>query len=328
MTHLLPFYNFIGEQRPEMLRTLDDLCQKLHSLIASAGWLSILLRLSPAIFDFNWSTPGEPYKYTDHAVHGGIYEYSRIKALADDRKHVRDVGCRMARIMLSIAPQVICSEPKTTPHKGKHVIFFLRPKVVTYQGFKDLKMDISTRMPIGKYLERIASKMRAAKVAVALIMLLFSLVVLPGIWRERGLDDSLSALLNSPQFNQSFGAWSLRSKPTTPERVTLATVTPSQELCIEDNSIQEPTQGIWILETKTEEAHTEETHTEEVYTEKVHTDEVHTDEVHTDEVHTDEVHTDEVHTEETHTQESSAPDAYTGETSTSPHKTLWDRVFR
>ena len=259
MTHLLPFYNFIGEQRPEMLRTLDDLCQKLHSLIASAGWLSILLRLSPAIFDFNWSTPGEPYKYTDHAVHGGIYEYSRVKALADDRKHERDDDCRLARIMLSIAPQVICSEPKITPNKGKHVIFFLRPKVVTYQGFKDLNMDRSTHLPIGKYLERIAFKVRAAKVTVVLFMLLVPLVVLSGILRARGIDSSMSALLNSPQLNQSFAVWRSRLMPTTPERVTLATVTPLQEPCIEENS----TQGIYVAETKTEEMHTEETQTQE-----------------------------------------------------------------
>jgi hypothetical protein len=153
---LLPFHNYVREAAPSKSISTSELYQALHDVVAYAGWLSVCIRMSPAIVSMDWCIPGEPYSVEPVNNSQEAYEASKDAAEADEfsqdiikqyevlfegaaeSKPQRKKVMSAARVKISVTPKVVRHKPlpKTLATKGVTSYTLMKPSVVFYEGFR------------------------------------------------------------------------------------------------------------------------------------------------------------------------------------------------
>ncbi|CEI63916.1 hypothetical protein FVEN_g9211 [Fusarium venenatum] len=154
---LLPFYDYVEETAVSKPMPKTELYQSLHDLFAHAGWISVCMRMSPAIISIDWNIPGEPFSTELINNSQEAYEASLDAAKAHEasvekarqyqmmvlgvsgkpRPHIRQVKSA-PRVKITVTPTMVRHKPlpKTMNIKGVTSYTIMKPSVVFYEGFK------------------------------------------------------------------------------------------------------------------------------------------------------------------------------------------------
>ncbi|KAM0237530.1 hypothetical protein ACHAPO_004179 [Fusarium lateritium] len=154
---LLPYYDFVEETADSKPIPKTELYQSLHDVFAHAGWISVCMRMSPAIISIDWNIPGEPFSTELINNSQEAYEASLKAAKAHEtsvekarqyrmmvlgvsgkpKPHIRQVKSA-PRVKITVTPTMVRHKPlpKTMNMKGVTAYTIMKPSVVFYEGFK------------------------------------------------------------------------------------------------------------------------------------------------------------------------------------------------
>ncbi|RGP80319.1 hypothetical protein FLONG3_1468 [Fusarium longipes] len=142
---LLPFFNYVKEASPCEAISTSELYQSLHDVVAYAGWLSVCIRMSPAIISIDWTIPGELYSAKFVNMSQEAYETSKKRARVYDKYDIRPWSMRKlstARVKISVTPKIVRHKPlpESLAINGITSYTIMKPSVVFYEGY-NLEQD-------------------------------------------------------------------------------------------------------------------------------------------------------------------------------------------
>lgn len=178
---LLPAYDYAAEFQGHEPTPVCELHQALHEVIAHAGWINVHMRLTPAIFTFNWAQPGEPFGLGQINLCQEAYISSKAAARGfEERRQKRRPGAPVlksrARVKISVTPEIIRhkSVSKSIGTPGMTVCKILQPHVVYYEGLLLDEDEKRSFMNLLEYICRLREKLctpRGAALAVMFFLL-------------------------------------------------------------------------------------------------------------------------------------------------------------
>ncbi|KAF5027699.1 hypothetical protein F66182_183 [Fusarium sp. NRRL 66182] len=212
---LLPVYAYTAEFNNYEPTSIHDLYQSLHDVIAYAGWISVCIRMSPAIISSNWAVPGEPYAMNQVNACQAAYETSKEAA----RQHQMRLRQRSpdsermlftARVKISVTPEIIRHKPlpKAMDAEGVTSYTIMKPHVVYYEGLRLDQDEKRVFMSLPDYIKRLRDRNCVPRYTALAIML----VVLVYLW--------VSYTTSGQQTWQSVQGWT-KSEPVPSPMVVL-----------------------------------------------------------------------------------------------------------
>ncbi|KAM5355259.1 hypothetical protein ACJ41O_001905 [Fusarium nematophilum] len=199
---LLPAYTYAAEFKGYEPVPIQDLYQSLHDVIAYAGWLNVLIRLSPAIVSYNWAIPGEPYHMNQVNLCHEAYKSSqtatqqhqaKVRRRRPDSEH-RDSA---ARIKISVTPEIVRHKPvpESVGTLGMTSYTILKPHVVYYEGLELDMHEQQAFVSLPDYIRRLRARKGTPRVPALVIMMIALLSLL------------VFSTATGRQVLQSAGAW-------------------------------------------------------------------------------------------------------------------------
>ncbi|KAM0253539.1 hypothetical protein ACHAP5_000570 [Fusarium lateritium] len=181
---LLPVYDYTSEFTGYSPVPVAELYQMLHDVIAYAGWISVCIRMSPAIVSINWLKPADPYAMGQTNTCQSAYEFSKEAALqhqmrAKRRNHNGDHILSAPRIKISVAPEIIRHKtlPNAMQSQGVTSYTILKPQVVYYEGLRLDKDEWRVYISLPDYIKKLRDQNCVPRYA-ALVIMLFVLLAL------------------------------------------------------------------------------------------------------------------------------------------------------
>ncbi|KAG8674329.1 hypothetical protein FPOAC2_00341 [Fusarium poae] len=155
LSMLLPLYGYVEETAISKPIPKTELYQSLHDVFAHAGWISVCMRMSPAVISIDWNIPGEPFSAELVNNSQDAYEASKKAAMAHEasvekarqrmslrrsgkpKAHIRHVKSA-PRVKITVTPTMVRHKPlpRTMNIKGVTSYTIMKPSAVFYEGFK------------------------------------------------------------------------------------------------------------------------------------------------------------------------------------------------
>lgn len=181
---LLPVYDYTSEFTGYSPIPVAELYQMLHDVIAYAGWLSVCIRMSPAIVSINWLKPADPYAMGQTNTCQSAYEFSKEAARqhqmrARRRRLKGDHMLSAPRIKISVAPKIIRHKilPKVLQTQGVTSYTIMKPQVVYYEGLQLDQDEWRVYISLPDYIKKMRDQNCVPRYA-ALVIMLFVLLAL------------------------------------------------------------------------------------------------------------------------------------------------------
>lgn len=181
---LLPVYDYTSEFTGYSPVPVAELHQMLHDVISYAGWLSVCIRMSPAIVSINWLKPADPYAMGQTNTCQSAYEFSKEAALqhqmrARQRRLKGDRMLSAPRIKISVAPEIIRHKtlPKSLQTQGVTSYTIMKPQVVYYEGLQLDQDEWRVYISLPDYIKKLRDQNCVPRYA-ALVIMLFVLLAL------------------------------------------------------------------------------------------------------------------------------------------------------
>ncbi|KAJ4263607.1 hypothetical protein NW762_006430 [Fusarium torreyae] len=182
---LLPVYTYTAKFTNYEPISIPDLYQSLHDVIAYAGWLSVCIRMSPAIVASNWVIPGEPYEMNQVNTCQAAYETSKGAAQQHQmrlrqRKRNSERMMSAARVKISITPEIVRHKPlpKVMQTEGVTSYTIMKPHVVYYEGLRLDQDEKRAFISLPDYIKRLRDRNCVPRYAALVIIF----VVLICLW--------------------------------------------------------------------------------------------------------------------------------------------------
>lgn len=183
---LLPAYAYVAEFKGHRPIHVCELHQALHEVIAYAGWISVHIRLAPAIVSFNWIQPGEPFSLTQVNLCQEAYASSkkaahqhqrRLRRRRPDGQDIKSV----ARVKISVTPEIIRhkSVSQSIGTSGMTSYKILEPHVVYYEGLHLDSDEKRVFVSLPEYIRRLRDQVcmpRGASIVIMLLVVLYVVV--------------------------------------------------------------------------------------------------------------------------------------------------------
>ncbi|KAF4447437.1 hypothetical protein F53441_9048 [Fusarium austroafricanum] len=183
LTMLLPVYGYTSMFTGYEPISIEQLYQKLHNLIALAGWLSVTIRMSPAIFSFSWAKPGELFSMNQVNRCQSAYKASMEVA---QRYHTRLMKEKpnskpmksAARIKISVFPEIVRHRPvpKVMNNEGVTSYKILEPHVLYYQGLQLEHDEERAFISLPDYIKKLEDRNIPRYAALAIMGIVFTLL--------------------------------------------------------------------------------------------------------------------------------------------------------
>ncbi|KAG9508062.1 hypothetical protein J7337_001620 [Fusarium musae] len=174
---LLPVYEFTVSFDGYEPISKTKLYQLLHDVISYAGWLSVGLRMSSAIFSFNWLIPGELYALNQVSTCQQAYQASKEAAQQHDmrlqeQRPEREKMSSMARVKISVIPEIIQYRPypKDSNVEGIDSYKMMEPHAVHYQGLLEEHDENRVFISLPDYIKKLRDRNCAPRNAALVIM--------------------------------------------------------------------------------------------------------------------------------------------------------------
>lgn len=181
---LLPVYDYTSEFTGYSPIPMAELYQMLHDVIAYAGWLSVCIRMSPAIVSINWLKPADRYAMGQTNTCQSAYEFSKEAARqhqmrARQRRLKGDHMLSAPRIKISVAPAIIRHKilPKVLQTQGVTSYTIMKPQVVYYEGLQLDQDEWRVYISLPEYIKKLRDQNCVPRYA-ALVIMLFVLLAL------------------------------------------------------------------------------------------------------------------------------------------------------
>lgn len=183
---LLPIYAYANDITSSKSTHSLKLYQSLHDVIAYAGWLSVLVRLSPAIVSIDWTAPGDRYSMDQANSCHDAYVNSKVAIIRQDmdsgefEARSRQV-MSAARVKISVTPKIVRHKPvpKTVAARGVTSYTIMKPHVVYYQGYRLEKEEKQAFISLPDYIKQLRDR-NCVPLNIATVCLFVTLVTL--IW--------------------------------------------------------------------------------------------------------------------------------------------------
>ncbi|KAL4730789.1 hypothetical protein ACLX1H_002828 [Fusarium chlamydosporum] len=162
---LLPIYAYANDITSSKSTHSLKLYQSLHDVIAYAGWLSVLVRLSPAIVSIDWTAPGDRYSMGQANSCHDAYVNSKVAIIRQDmdsgefEARSRQV-MSAARVKISVTPKIVRHKPvpKTVAARGVTSYTIMKPHVVYYQGYRLEKEEKQAFISLPDYIKQLRDR--------------------------------------------------------------------------------------------------------------------------------------------------------------------------
>ncbi|KAM0345529.1 hypothetical protein ACHAPU_006456 [Fusarium lateritium] len=181
---LLPVYEYTAEFAGYNPPPVPELYQMLHDVIAYAGWLSVCIRMSPAIISTNWLKPGDPFAIGQVNMCHAAYEFSQEAALqhhirVNDHNPNGDYIMSAPKVKISVAPELIRHKPlpEVMETQGVTSYTIMKPHVVYYEGLPFDEDQRRVYISLPDYIKKLRDQNCVPRYA-ALVILLFVLLCL------------------------------------------------------------------------------------------------------------------------------------------------------
>ncbi|KAF5233399.1 hypothetical protein FAUST_8209 [Fusarium austroamericanum] len=195
LTMLLPLHEYVKKTAISKPVTTTQLYQSLHDIIAYAGWISVCIRMSPAVVSIDWNIPGEPFSIEPINNAHEAYEASKETAKAHEAsmKIARQYQMRAAgpgsskppprqvesapRVKITVTPKMVRHKPlpKAVRARGVTSYTIMKPSVVFYEGFKLEHDEQKSYMSLPYYIQRLRDRNCVPQnTAMAIMMVAFT----------------------------------------------------------------------------------------------------------------------------------------------------------
>jgi hypothetical protein len=170
----LPLYNIIGEFYEGDILSMAELFQRLHDIIAKAGLLNIMIRLSPSVTLIDWAKPGEVFESCHVSLNSKVLAHSKRQAAKFDRLNKKPREDRVARVKISIMPRIM----RYTPARQLHQVGTLRyhvteAHVVYYHGLRTNMADEALFITLKEHIKLVRTPGRQIPHLVSLAIMFF-----------------------------------------------------------------------------------------------------------------------------------------------------------
>ena len=156
---LLPLYNVVGAESPNVMPPLEELCQGLGYIVSYAAWLAVMNRLVPGVTTLTWIAPGDDYELEQFNFMDSVFEDSKAKSKKNDKRYFGGTPPRRtARTKISVFPGIRYYPPPSsgTGGPGWYQGFKVRrPHAAYYFGLSDSREDAKTLLPLPDYIRRV-----------------------------------------------------------------------------------------------------------------------------------------------------------------------------
>jgi hypothetical protein len=174
LSMLLPLYNVAVEAHPAQLMPFDTVYEKIHDLVAYAGWVNVALQTSDSIVSFDWEKPGDPYTIHQVNLHHGVFEYSKVRTEQQLQKAGHTADDHTARVKISVVPQITHFIPgKNGLVEGRASVRLMRSHVVYYQGLVDEREDYESHPSLADYIRQEKGAQKRSQQMTFLLVLCF-----------------------------------------------------------------------------------------------------------------------------------------------------------
>ncbi|KAI3574230.1 hypothetical protein IWW34DRAFT_809802 [Fusarium oxysporum f. sp. albedinis] len=160
-----------GSKHDETLHNSDV------ALINAEGWLSVGLRMSPAIVSINWLIPGELHALDQVSTCQPAYEASKEAAqqqgmrLQEQRPERKQISS-MARVKISVIPEIIRYRPypKEANVEGIDSYRMMEPHAVHYHGLQEEHDENRAFISLPDYIKKLRDRNCTPRNAALVIM--------------------------------------------------------------------------------------------------------------------------------------------------------------
>ncbi|RGP66364.1 hypothetical protein FSPOR_6742 [Fusarium sporotrichioides] len=176
---LLPVYDCVKETAVSKPISTSELHQALHDVIAHAGWVSVCIRMSPAVVSIDWNIPGEAFSTELINMSQEAYEASKEAAKAHEAsveiarqyqmalagssskpepevRHVQSAP----RVKITVTPKMVRHKPlpKDVNASGVTSYTIIKPSVVFYEGFKLEQDERKAYISLPDYIQKLRDR--------------------------------------------------------------------------------------------------------------------------------------------------------------------------
>lgn len=142
---LLPLYYLLQEEGLKQGRgmpPLGELYQRLHDIVAAAGYVAVQVRTSPAITVYEWLKPGQQFVDGHRSAVPDTFEYSRRAAEEYDDELDLPSGLwdRTSRCKIAVRPKITRYSP-LEDGEGLSTFRVMDGLCVFYKGWADATKD-------------------------------------------------------------------------------------------------------------------------------------------------------------------------------------------
>lgn len=124
---LLPLYNVCGIEFSDKPPAFEHFAQAVYTIVAYAGWLNVVNRMSPGVLNIIWSGPGKPSSSHEKMILEDVFRMSEARAKSKNTHGEK-------RIKISACPYIVrlsLDEKQPDYHK---VYIIQQPRAVYYSG--------------------------------------------------------------------------------------------------------------------------------------------------------------------------------------------------
>ncbi|KAF4343081.1 hypothetical protein FBEOM_2970 [Fusarium beomiforme] len=162
---LLPAYEFMASFTDYEPIAKTELYQLLHEVTAYAGWLSVGIRMSPAIVSINWPIPGEMYSLDQVNTCQAAYDASRKAArkyqerLRNKRPEQEEMVSR-ARVKISVLPEIVRHQPYPKEIETEGIVSYkiMEPHAVFYEGMQQQHDENKAFISLSDYIKKLRDR--------------------------------------------------------------------------------------------------------------------------------------------------------------------------
>jgi len=218
MAMLLPFFTYTRGATNSDSVPASELCQlyqALHDVIAFAGWVSVCIRMSPAIVSMDWTLPGEPFSMD--LVNNCHEAYEASKRAAHDY-HARlgnfsshdKTFASPARVKISVTPRIVRHKPnpKSMATQGVNSYTLMEPHVVYYEGFYNTMDESRAFISLYDYIQMLRDRNCVPHyTAVSIIAVVLFLLITWLVWYSSLVGQAWRMVQGVVQSGQDNGPW-------------------------------------------------------------------------------------------------------------------------
>ncbi|KAF9773674.1 hypothetical protein IL306_008476 [Fusarium sp. DS 682] len=189
---LLPVYELTASFTAYEPIAKAELYQLLHEVTAYAGWLSVGIRMSPAIVSINWPIPGEMYSLDQVNTSQVAYDASKEAARQHQerlrkKKPEHEEMVSRARVKISVLPEIVRHQPYPAEIETRGIISYkiMEPHAVFYEGLQQQHDENRAFISLPNYIKKLrdrncAPRNTALAIMVALLICLWVLYTTSG----------------------------------------------------------------------------------------------------------------------------------------------------